>query len=397
MNIGIIWKNDYPWDVRIEKIANALSGQGHEVHIMCSNTKKLPRDELLGRLHVVRLPAVANGFLNSLLSLPFHFNPFWMWMVVNVVRQQKLDLIIIRDVPLISIALYAKRKFRIPVILDMAENYPAMYWNKVRSGGWAGIKSWFIKNPQMIEYAERQSVRDSDHILVVVEESAARLTQRGVEPRKISIVSNTPDYSASRSQPTRRAIGVIQLVYAGFVQERGLDTVVRALSHVRTDSTPLRFLVVGDGDYLVRLKEITLECGVEDLVVFTGWVDNKLIPGYIADSDIGVIPHRKNDHTDTTVPNKLFDYMAEGKPVIVSNAAPLERIVTEEDCGLVFSSGDVESFARVLRTMLADPLRREQMGKNGAEAVKRRYNWQYDAATLRDVVARVRDADASRT
>ena len=103
---------------------------------------------------------------------------------------------------------------------------------------------------------------------------------------------------------------------------------------------------------------------------------------------VGVIPHPKNDHTDTTIPNKLFDYMACGRPVVVSSAAPLERIVTQERCGLVFTAGSPENLADVLAHLSADRTAREEMGRNGAKAVRRRFHWERDAGALRDAVSR---------
>lgn len=387
MRIALIWKNDYPWDVRVEKIANALHEAGHDVYLLCGNKKKLPREEIIGGINVVRLPFSRSNFLSSLISLPFYFNPFWLKMASTAVQQKGIELVIVRDLPLISIGLFLKRKYRIPLILDMAENYPAMYWDRINKGGWTAIKNWFIKNPRLMEHIEKRATEECDHILVVVEESAQRLIDNGADGSKISIVSNTPDLKifAHAANPSERKH--VQLVYAGFIQARGLDIIVESLSRIRGIGTPVRFVVIGEGHYLDQLKLITKQHRVEDMVEFKGWVKNTSIPGYILDSDIGVIPHNKNPHSDTTIPNKLFDYMACAKPVIVSNAAPLKRIVEEERCGVVFTAGSVDSFTEALKALIQNPAAAAEMGRSGAAAVQRRYHWGYDAAVLKRVVA----------
>lgn len=388
MKIALIWKNDYPWDIRVEKIANSLHEAGHDVYLLCGNKKKLIRQEIISGVKIIRLPYTRSNLVNSLISLPYYFNPFWLWMAAKVIGRQGVELVIVRDLPLISIGFFLKKKFHVQLILDMAENYPAMYWDRISKGGWTAIWNWFIKNPPLMEYMERSATERCDHIFVVVEESAQRLIANGVDSAKISIVSNTPDLKNFEPITPKEGRKFVQLVYAGFIQERGLDIVVESLGKVRSIGIPVKFMVIGEGHYLNRLKLITRQHQVEDMVDFKGWVENTLIPGYIAESDIGVIPHKKNPHSDTTIPNKLFDYMACARPVIVSNAGPLKRIVQEEQCGLVFSAGSVESFTEVLTQMLQNPAAAAEMGRKGAAAVKRRYNWGYDAAMLKRVVAR---------
>ena len=77
MRIAIIWKNDYPWDVRVEKIAKALQSAGHAVYILAANAQGRPSGESLDGLEIRRLPSTSFRRLNALISLPFYLNPFW--------------------------------------------------------------------------------------------------------------------------------------------------------------------------------------------------------------------------------------------------------------------------------------------------------------------------------
>jgi glycosyltransferase involved in cell wall biosynthesis len=88
--------------------------------------------------------------------------------------------------------------------------------------------------------------------------------------------------------------------------------------------------------------------------------------------------------TDTTVPNKLFDYMAGGLPVAVSSAKPLKRIVTETGCGVTFRSGDASSCASALAE-LSSPAKWQYCSTAGVKAVASKYNWSMDAERLRRV------------
>jgi len=91
--------------------------------------------------------------------------------------------------------------------------------------------------------------------------------------------------------------------------------------------------------------------------------------------------------TNTTIPNKIFDYMAMGKPVLASPAKPLAQIVHDTGCGVVFERNDAHAIATAIETLLADPAAAEAMGRRGRQAVETEYNWQ----SQRDKVVKVID------
>ena len=388
MNICIIWKNDYPWDVRIEKFAHCLRDAGHEVFLLCSNSKRQKTEEDINGIKIRRLPAAANPVHNAIISAPFYLNPYWLKLCSGVIEKNKIDLIIVRDLPLVVVSLLLKKKYGIPVVLDMAENYPAMYWKRFHQGGLSAAKNFITKNPFIIEWVERYALKNIDRLIVVVEESATRLISMGLDPGRVTIVSNTPDLKIFTGDGRPRGSKPLQLIYVGFIQEgRGLETVIEGLALLKKDgNTSVKFVVIGDGDYLPQLKSLAAKTGVSEMVEFKGWMKNTEVPRHIFESDIGVIPHKKTDHTDTTIPNKLFDFMACAKPVIVSNAAPMQRVVFEHNCGLVFKSEDPEDFRLAVEKASQEPQRLIDMGRHGLEAVRERYNWEHDARVLKMTV-----------
>ena len=107
--------------------------------------------------------------------------------------------------------------------------------------------------------------------------------------------------------------------------------------------------------------------------------------GIVASAGVGLMPHRKCESWDTTIPNKLFDYMAAGLPVVSSNAAPCERILAETGAGIVFPSENVDALAGSLLEML-DPARRARLGAAGRDAIVAKYNWEHDARVFVDTV-----------
>src|SRR5439155_14478133 len=118
-----------------------------------------------------------------------------------------------------------------------------------------------------------------------------------------------------------------------------------------------------------RLELLAKSLGLGSAVQFPGWVKFEQIWSYISRSTVCLIPHLRTEHTDTTLPNKLFDYMAMGKPVVSTDCAPLERVIKETECGLTFASGDVAGLQAALRTLLSDASQSFIKGQNGRKAV----------------------------
>ena len=117
-------------------------------------------------------------------------------------------------------------------------------------------------------------------------------------------------------------------------------------------------------------------------VDFTGWQPFSLVPSYIAASKVCLIPHIASGHTNTTIPHKLFQCMAMAKPVVVSSAKPLERIVRETEAGLIYSSGDVDALAQAVVRIHQNSESASRFGEVGRKAVKEKYNWQIEGEKL---------------
>lgn len=386
MKIAKVWKADFPWDIRVEKIINSLKEEGHDVHLICSNIEKNKiRDEING-IQIHRLPWLKIDIFNKIFNLPFFLNPVWIYKIFQVIKSEKIEIILVRDLPLVLSAIMVGKFFGIPVIFDVAENYPAM-WREIVDKDWMHLYNYFLKNPMIANTIEAFALKKVSHIIVVVEESKKRIMEKGIPENKVSIVSNTPNMKDINGRLNKISLlnDKFKLLYTGFIDKgRGLDIVMNSLSKLKERIDNICVLIVGKGEHLAELRRLARELGVEEYLITPGWVDKDIIHSYIRDSDICLIPHYAIEEVTTTIPNKLFDYMACKKPVIVSDAAPLKRIVEETRSGLVFRSGDVNDFIdKVL--CLKDSCLRSEMGENGYRAIINKYNWENDSQILKRV------------
>lgn len=382
MRILYIFQDEYPWDVRVEKITTSLCSV-HTVHVLCRNRGALLAEEQLGPLSMHRVGG--RGYA-AIKGFPAFFSPWWIRAGLSVIRNQKIDLVIVRDLPLCLLALILKRLAGVPVIFDMAEDYPAMLEDTWRYRG-PGVMDYLLRNPRFLRRLEEYVLPRVDETWVVSAASRARVIAKVNPKAKVRVIGNTPTIDILDMKPETDH-GSLSVVYTGFIDvTRGLDTVVRAVALARQENLPVTLDVVGTGEALDQIRQLVASLGIDEFVTFHGWRSQPELRSIIAASSIGVVPHRVTAHTHTTLPNKIFDYMALARPVIVSNARALEDVVADAGCGLVFEDGDPESLLSCLR-QLQSVEKRQRMGESGRRHVQEHLNWSRDEAVLLDAVSR---------
>lgn len=105
------------------------------------------------------------------------------------------------------------------------------------------------------------------------------------------------------------------------------------------------------------------------------------IPKYYTRFYMAALFERKNIYADTHIPLKLFDFMAAGRPMIVTDVDETARIVRQENCGLV-ADHSVESITENIAKLLSDRAMAQKMGENGRRAVEERHSWKHRAETI---------------
>jgi glycogen(starch) synthase len=270
----------------------------------------------------------------------------------------------------------------------MAENYAEMM-RDIFTDGRAGVLDSLVRNPAVVAATERYVVRRVHHILTVVEESSERVERLGVPASRLSVVSNTPP--SSRVGPPRpRHDGPMRLVYLGLMERhRGILNTIDAVALLKRDGVPFHLDMVGDGRDFEEMRRHAASLGLGPAeVTIHGRLPHKDAIAVVGTADVGLVPHVARESWNTTIANKLFDYMAAGLAVITSDAVPSARVVRATGAGLVFRSADGADLAEQMR-LCVDPGRRAQFGNAGQHAVRSRYNWEADTRTLLDTVARI--------
>lgn len=385
MKVCILFQNDFPPEPRLARTAQTLIQLGNEVELFCDNRHNRPHQETLDGIRVTRIRTVASrkkGW-RRLVGLPIFWNPVWIWQFLAFAWKRKFDAIHAINITMLPLGFLAARLLRVPIVYDMYENYPAA----LRSWKLRGWFNRFFRNAAFAEFVDRFFMPRVDHVFVVVEESATRAKSLGVPEERLSVIHNTADVQTLLAQPLDSSIlqkyePHFMIVYTGNVTpERGLEAIILAMVDLQAKISNIKLVVAGGGPSEQQLCDLVETHCLNSVVEITGWIDGNLFPSYIHAAKICIVPHTANPFIDTTLPNKLFDYMALGKPIIVSDAKPLARIVHECGCGAVFESGSAASFIAAvenLRTQL------DESGKRGKLAVTTKYNWHNSSRALRE-------------
>ncbi len=390
MKILMVLDHEFPPDIRVENEMEALTNAGHELHLACYTMQNRPSFEEIQSVKVHRKPISTFLYKSSVgaLKFPFYFN-FWRSFLKKLFLSKQFDAIHIHDLPLAKVGLEFGRKFGIPCTLDLHENWPALL--KISTHTKTPLGKLLSSDAQWEKY-EIRSCAEADHVIVVVEEAKERLEKLGIDTDKIKIVSNTLNFHHFTPPLEQLDLKITTLLYAGGInRHRGLQHVIRGMKYLRGLKKPIQLQILGSGSYLETLKQIAEEEGVSDMVRFLGWKNYQEMQYYFGRSDICLIPHLKNPHTDSTIPHKLFQYMYAGKPVIVSDCKPIERIVKETNCGLVYPYDQPEEFAHCVKQLIENPDLYTSCKYNGQKAVKERYHWKKDSEILCSVYTKPED------
>lgn len=388
MKIGMVLYSKFPPDIRIEKEARTLLNAGHKVYLLSyTQENEQKSEELVNGIHVRRIPppwvklSPISRMLNSLKFYLIFYNSYWAKQIERFVSDFEIQSLHVHDLPLLGTAISAGNRSGVPVIADLHENYPAAL--QILHKNNLAVKTWFTKNPTRWLFYERNSLLGVKHIIVVVEEAKQRLIEQHCIPAdKLTVLMNVEDieYFSSIELDTEiltryRNKFLISYIGGGGIH-RGLDTTIRSIAYLQDEGRKIHLLLVGPEEKeRQRLCELAKVERVGDQVEIIKWQPFNKVPSYIKASDICLVPHQKNSHTDTTIPHKLFQYMLMKKPVIVSNCRPLKRIVEETGCGLVFQSGNPQDLAKSINTLYKDRKQRQERSRLGQQSVLNRYNW----------------------
>ena len=232
----------------------------------------------------------------------------------------------------------------------------------------------------LARWTDRFVFRQARLIVTVSPHLKRRVSQYGIPDDRILVLPNavSEEEIAPSSSPLPSFIPHPSSFLLGFigwlVEWHRLDFLIEALA--APDFASVVLVIIGDGPLKPALEAKARAHGVR--VDFAGPLPHSSIPAAIRGMDACVVPHSNEFRS----PIKLFEFMAQGRPVLAPRTEPIESVVQDGRDALLFSPLDVKSFRDALRKLLASKELCDSIGRSARAIIAKRHTWEENARQI---------------
>ncbi len=255
-----------------------------------------------------------------------------------------------------------------------------------------------LKSPALIWLARRIEsflYDHADHLLVNSPAYRDYLIKRNIAPEKVSFISNGVDCDmfdpGDRGDSIRLRYNLddkFVVTYAGALgMANDIDTLVRAAEYL-APRTGIHILIAGDGKERKRLEDLARQLGLVNLT-FTGPFPKDEISRVLAASNAGIALLKNIPMFTTTYPNKVFDYMAAGRPTVLAIDGVIREVIETAGAGVFVPPGNPRMLADAIIDMADHPTETNAMGLNARAYVVRHFNREKHAQEFADLLSGV--------
>jgi glycosyltransferase involved in cell wall biosynthesis len=364
-----------PEEIRAEKICSSLAKMGHRIIILCKWSGEEQLREVSNHYLISRI-----GKGKSLATC-FPGNPFWTRSISNHIQEFSPDIIICREmIPMMSCHTAAKNT-KIPIILDMAEHYPAAMreWKKYRTNP---LSRFLIHTLPLPDVIESHAIKHADAIITVCEEQNERLQEQyAFSKEALFTVHNTPQINTFKTARIGCSYPPKTFGHHGyFTLERNLESLVIGFDIAAQKHPQIELLLAGIGETFDDVSKIAYSVSSKDRIHLTGAYKAKDLTALYDRTDIGILPYAEQEFRQYTLPNKAFDYMACGKPIISSELRPMKRLLDETGAGIYGKCSSPIEIANLIDRMMGMDM--QHMSERGYKAFQNTYHWEHEEAQL---------------
>jgi lipopolysaccharide/colanic/teichoic acid biosynthesis glycosyltransferase/glycosyltransferase involved in cell wall biosynthesis len=293
----------------------------------------------------------------------------------------------------------AALRHRAPLVLDCRDDWPtaAVALGELREGMATRALA------ALARFLQRRAAR----VIAVTPGMLRQFERRGLDPTRLELVTNGADTDLFQpsdrthggpavSEPQEGSLAPFTVLYAGtHGLVHGMEVLLDAARQLQGEPR-IRFLFVGDGVAKPMLEARAAQERLER-VEFRPSVPPTELVTLIRAADVCVATTRDHPFCGETIPVKLFDYLACGRPVVAAVRGDAAAVLAASGAGLVVEPGDGAGLAAALRILVSDPGRCRALAAAGPPFVERHYSrralGERLAGTLETVVRRARGRD----
>jgi glycosyltransferase involved in cell wall biosynthesis len=371
---------DQPGGTRHHEIARYLKKQGHEVTVIGSSVSYLTgvKEDSQSRkqtddlgVTIIRsytLPTMNRSFIWRV----FSFLSFMISSFFNGLFVRDVDLVWGTTPPIFQAptAWLLARLKGVPFLLEVRDLWPAF-----------AVAVGVLKNKTLIrmsEWLERFLYCHADQVMVNSPGFIDHVKARGAE--HVALIPNGtdpemfhPEAKGSSFREKHDLQDKFVLLYAGaHGLSNDLDVILEAAGQLQREKE-IQFVLLGSGKEKTRLEKEAAERGLDN-VLFLPPVPKVEMSEALAAADACLAILKPIEMYKTTYPNKVFDYMAAGRPIVLAIDGVIREVVEEAQAGIFVPPGDPKSLAKTVREMASNPEKYRKMGLNGRQMIESQFS-----------------------
>lgn len=364
--------SDLSTDQRVNRTATTLKEAGYRVlvigRVLKTSTEVSPKRyrTLRFRLWVEKGP---------MFYALYNIRLFWFLLWHHA------DILVSNDLDTLPANFLAAKLKKIPLVYDSHEYFtgvPELLNRPKVQRIWKKIESYCLPK---VDYA------------ITVNESIARLFKEEYN-KDFNVIRNVPLITKpflGERENLRRELGlpiaknILILQGAGINIDRGAEELVEAMQYI----PDYLLLIVGGGDVIADLKKIVNEKNLKDCVLFVPKQPVEILRKYTAASNLGITLDKANNiNYKLSLPNKLFDYIHAGIPVLSSDLPELKNIIVGYNIGKICSDHDPKNISRLIDEMLSSDDQIKKWEANTTIAAKE-LNWDKEKERLLSIFKKI--------
>ncbi len=364
--------NNFIHDARVHKEAASLAAAGHDVTVYALWDAGLPQEEVRSGYHIRRMRLKSRrlrggGFAPLAKYLEFAAR------VLPILLHEQPHAVHAHDAKPLPIAWLAARRSGARLVYDAHELETGRNFGSTRLAG-VYRRLW--------PWPERVFIRRTDAVITVCDGIADELVRLYRIPRPVVVRNCPPRKEIPRTDLLRRKLGIpadqkIVLYQGAVAAGRGLETMAAAVRQLPN----VAGVILGNGAWLEKYRAQVAE-GAWPRMYLPGKVPLAELPAHTASADVGLALIQNTCRSYYfALPNKLFEYMQAGIPVVGSDLPEIRRVVQEYQVGEIVDPEDPTAVAAALRRLLDDPRRYARARANTARAAQV-FTWERESINL---------------
>jgi glycosyltransferase involved in cell wall biosynthesis len=378
-----------PFDRRVWLECRALTGQGHQVAVVCPKGKGDPAYQVIDGVQIYKYRPYAPGGSKASFIMEYAYSfAATAWLTFKARRSGRFSVMQACNPPDIfwPIALVLRALDRTRFVFDHHDLCPELFQSRFPDGPRLPYRA--------LRALERRTHRTADEVISTNDSYRnIAVTRSGKSPADVTVVRTGPDPERLRCGPASPELRRGRKYLAAYIgvmgPQDGVDIVVGAADVIVRElgRKDIAFTLIGGGDCFDGLVALRDELGLAGYVEFTGRAPDELVNRIMSTADLGLSPDPKNPLNDVSTMNKTMEYMAFELPVVAFDLH--ETRVSAGDAAVYATPNDVRDYAAAIVGLLDDEPMRARLGKLGRTRVEQELAWSHQERAYLDVYRRL--------